>query len=220
MRHIFVTGGTGYIGRPLICELLAAGHRVRALVRPGSETKLPGKCGRVLGDALSDGYGHAVEGCDTFVHLIGVPHPSPAKAALFRSVDLASIEAAVACASAARVRHFVYVSVAQPAPVMHAYAGVRAQGEGLIRTAGFNATILRPWYVIGPGHRWPLALKPLYWIAERLPGTSTGARRLGLVTLDQMVSALVEAVQTPQPGIRIVEVPQIRRGAAASANSR
>ena len=40
-RHVFVTGGTGYLGRPLIRELLIRGHTVRALVRPGSEKKLP-----------------------------------------------------------------------------------------------------------------------------------------------------------------------------------
>ena len=25
-----------------------------------------------------------------------------------------------------------------------------------------RTTILRPWYVLGPGHRWPYALKPMY----------------------------------------------------------
>ena len=37
---VFVTEGTGYIGRPL-AELLRRGHSVRALVRPGSGGKLP-----------------------------------------------------------------------------------------------------------------------------------------------------------------------------------
>jgi nucleoside-diphosphate-sugar epimerase len=32
-RDVFVTGGTGYIGQRLIPELLARGHRVRALAR-------------------------------------------------------------------------------------------------------------------------------------------------------------------------------------------
>jgi uncharacterized protein YbjT (DUF2867 family) len=74
-----------------------------------------------------------------------------------------------------------------------------------------SATILRPWYVIGPGHRWPMALLPAYWMAERLPATRDAARRLGLVTLDQMVEALVAAVEAPPSGVRVVEVPEIRR---------
>jgi hypothetical protein len=45
---------------------------------------------------------------------------------------------------------------------------------------------------------------------ERLPSTREGANRLGLVTLEQMVRALVQAVETPAQGVRIVEVPEIR----------
>ena len=73
-----------------------------------------------------------------------------------------------------------------------------------------NATFLRPWYVLGPGHRWPYLLAPMYWIFERLPGTGDAARRIGLVTLPQMVAALVRAVENPARGVRVVEVPEIR----------
>jgi nucleoside-diphosphate-sugar epimerase len=49
---VFVTGGTGYMGRALISALLARGYRVTALVRPGSEGKLPLGCASVAGSAL------------------------------------------------------------------------------------------------------------------------------------------------------------------------
>ncbi|MBI4213584.1 MAG: NmrA family NAD(P)-binding protein [Chloroflexi bacterium] len=38
---VFVTGATGYIGRPLTRALLARGDHVRALVRPRSLWALP-----------------------------------------------------------------------------------------------------------------------------------------------------------------------------------
>src|SRR5262249_35569487 len=114
-RRVFVTGGTGYIGRPLIRELLARGHAVRALVRAGSERKLPEGAVAAIGDALGD-FAALVPPSDTLVHLVGTPHPGPHKAREFRSVDLASIRAAVAAATRAGVRHLVYVSVAHPAP--------------------------------------------------------------------------------------------------------
>jgi hypothetical protein len=68
--------------------------------------------------------------------------------------------------------------------------------------------------VIGPGHRWPRALAPVYTILERLPGTRTFARRLGLVTLQQMVTGLVAAVEDPPPEgtQRVMDVPAIRAG--------
>jgi uncharacterized protein YbjT (DUF2867 family) len=212
MATIFLTGSTGYMGRSLSGELLAKGHRVLALARRGSEGKLAPGCEVVIGDALDASTDQQrVTGADTFAHLVGVAHPSPAKADQFRSVDLVSIQAAVAAAQFAGIRHFVYVSVAHPAPMMKAYIQVRAAGEEMIRASGLKATILRPWYVLGPGHRWPHALRPVYWLMERLPSTRASARRLGLVTLQQMTAALISAVERPAQGIKIFEVPEIRR---------
>ena len=151
-------------------------------------------------------------GCDTLVHLVGVAHPSPAKKAQFRSIDLASAREAISVAVAGGVRHLVYVSVAHPAPVMHAYIAVRKQGEALIAATGIPATILRPWYVLGPGHYWPYLLVPLYALGRLLPATREQALRLGLVTRAQMVRALAAAVETPPAaGMRIVDVPAIRQ---------
>lgn len=126
-------------------------------------------------------------------------------------MGLASVRAAVAAAVPAGVRHFVYVSVAQPAPMMRAYIEVRAECEALIRAAGLNATFVRPWYVLGPGHRWPLLLQPAYWLLEQLPATREGARRLGLVTLEQMLATLVSSIATPPQGIRVRSVSDIRQ---------
>jgi uncharacterized protein YbjT (DUF2867 family) len=213
LRSVFVTGGTGYLGRPLIRNLLARRFAVRALVRPASAHRLSSLCEPVIGDPLlGTSFAAAVRGCGTFVQLVGTPKPSPLKAESFRRVDLGSARESLAVAVAAGVRHFVYVSVAQPAPVMRAYQLVRAEAEALIRQSGLAATILRPWYVLGPGHRWPHLLAPMYWLAEHLPPTRAGARRLGLVTLDQMVAALGRAVERPADGVRVWDVVAIREG--------
>ena len=210
--NIFITGGTGYLGRELIPQLLGHGHKVRALVRAGSEKGLTGGCEVVPGDALrGETFSARVVPSDTFIQLVDVPHPSPAKARQFREIDLVSALASIAAAKAAGVKHFIYVSVAQPAPMMKEYQAVRAEAEAALRATGMNATILRPWYILGPGHRWPCFLVPAYWICERLPWTRDGARRLGLVTLRQMIAALVRAVEQPARGTKIVTVPEIRR---------
>ena len=41
VRNVFLTGGTGYMGRHLIPRLTARGHRVTACVRRGYEAKVP-----------------------------------------------------------------------------------------------------------------------------------------------------------------------------------
>lgn len=213
MASVFITGASGFMGRRLSADLLGRGHHVRGLVRRGSEARLIPGCEAVTGDPLDAAtYGDAVRGCDTLVQLVGVSHPSPAKAAQFRSIDLVSARQAVAAASKAGVQHFVYVSVAHPAPIMKEYIAARSEAEAALRSSGLNATVLRPWYVLGPGRRWPLVLLPAYWLLGALPGTRESAQRLGLVTVKQMIATLATAVERPASGVRILEVPQIRLG--------
>jgi len=212
---VFVTGGTGYLGRSLILELVARGHRVRALTRESSIARVPAGAEAIVGNAL-DGRSvtAALKPGDTVVHLVGTPHPNPTKVKEFEEVDLASVRATVAAAQRVGISQLIYVSVAQPAPVMKAYLWVRMLGETMIKEARLTATVVRPWYILGPGHRWPALLIPLYKIAEMIPATSAIAERLGLVTIEQMVSALAHAVENPpwQGKIRILDVPAIRRG--------
>ncbi len=221
--EIFLTGGTGYIGSRLIPALIARGHKVRALVRRGSENKLAPGAEYVSGDPLMmGGYTSQLRAGETFIHLIGTPHPSPAKVRQFQEIDLVSIQVAVDAARAAGVKHFVYLSVAHPASMMKAFIEVRMKGEELVRASGIPATFVRPWYVLGPGHLWPYALLPVYWIMRQLPASRDSARRLGLVTILQMIRTLVWAVENPPSEIQILDVSKIhelgRTGLALKAS--
>ncbi|HTF44212.1 MAG TPA: NAD(P)H-binding protein, partial [Terriglobales bacterium] len=203
---VFIAGATGYMGQRLAETLLRRGHSVLGLVRSGSERRLYAGCKPVFGNALDRStFVDKLEGAETYVQLVGVAHPSPTKGEQFRQIDLKSCEESVAVAVANRVRHFIYVSVAHPAPMMTSYIEVRTSCEQMIQSGGLNATILRPWYVLGPGHYWPYLLTPAYWLARQIPSTRPAALRLGLVKLPQMIAALAFSVDSPATGIRIVE---------------
>jgi nucleoside-diphosphate-sugar epimerase len=211
-KSVFLTGGTGYIGSRLIPALTTRGHSVRALVRPGSKGTLPTALESVIADPLRlDSYTDQIPPAETFIHLIGTPHPSPAKAKQFQEIDLVSIQVASKAAREAGVRHFIYLSVAHPSSMMQAFIAVRMQGEALLRETGMPSTFVRPWYVLGPGHWWPYAILPVYWVMELVPSTRESARRLGLVTIGQIIRALVWAVENPPQQGRILDVPQIRK---------
>jgi uncharacterized protein YbjT (DUF2867 family) len=206
-----MNGATGYLGRPLTSLALSRGHQVTAFVRRGSEPKVPAGATVVTGNAFSiEELAARLSSSDTLVHLIGTPRPSPAKAQPFRDIDLASIAAASSAAARARIDHIVYVSVAHPAPMMRAYIDVRVQGEAMVVASGIASTILRPWYVLGPGHWWPYALLPAYWLYEHIPSTREAALRLGLVTHRQMITALMRAIEDGPHGQRVLDVPAIR----------
>jgi uncharacterized protein YbjT (DUF2867 family) len=209
--NIFVTGASGYIGRPVVSELVRRGHAVRALVRATSAGRLPKGVEAVVGDALDAGtFASKIAPCDTFIQLVGVAHPSPAKAKAFREIDLVSVRESVTAARNTTVRHFVYLSVAQPAPIMRDYIAVRAEGEQLIRASGMHATFIRPWYVLGPGHRWPYLFLPLYWLWSAFPKHRDTARRLYPVRLEEMVQTICDAAEDLPVRVRVIETPEIR----------
>lgn len=220
-RDVLVTGASGYLGRATCRALAERGHRVRALVRDAARAELASGVEVVVGDALdARSIGLALEERATLVQLVGTRKPAPWKKELFRAIDRTSALAALEAALARRAEHFVYLSVAQPAPVMRSYIGVRAECEAAIARSGLRATFVRPWYVLGPGHRWPMVLAPMYAVLERLPPTRAGAERLGLVRLDELVGTLVDAVEHPPErtgDVRIVETTQIRAGSVSSA---
>lgn len=218
MPDIVVTGATGYVGSALTRALVSRGHRVRGVVRAGRERALPAGVEPIVADAVhATSYASQLSPRDTLVQLVGTPHPSPRKAAEFLRVDLPSGLVAVDAAQQAGIAHLVYVSVAHPAPIMQAYIDVRTTVEARIcnvcAQGTLSASILRPWYVLGPGHRWPLLLTPLYALGERVPQWRDSARRLGLVTHAQMIRALVAAIEAPSQAsdVRIWDVPEIRR---------
>jgi uncharacterized protein YbjT (DUF2867 family) len=213
-HNVSITGATGYLGRALSAALMERGHSVRALVRPGTADRVARGAHVTELDVFSeDDLFNALRAATTLVHLVGTAHPNPRKAQEFVRVDLASVQASAAAAIRANIAHFIYVSVAQPAPVMKAYVEARAAGEKILVDSGLKLTILRPWYVLGPGHRWPLVLLPLYACAQLIPSARATARRLGLVTRQQMIQALLQSIEVPPvtSAPRIFAVPEIRR---------
>lgn len=111
--HTFVTGATGFVGGAVVRRLLAAGHEVRALVRPGSNTRqldgLPVE--QIEGDlqhtaSLQQG----VAGCDWVFHVAALysywGHPWRE----FYQTNVEGTRRVLEAAQEARVKRVVYTS--------------------------------------------------------------------------------------------------------------
>lgn len=211
-RAVFITGATGYIGTRLIRRLTKKGYHVLALVRQGSEQKVPPGAEVIIGNPFDAKTFQSTipRGC-TFVQLLGVAHPSPKKAQQFTEIDLRSLKASADAAATAGVNHFIYMSVAMaPVKLMQAYQQVRKEGEQYCLAKNFNCSFIRPWYVLGPGHWWPLLLLPVYGIGEFAPSWKKKTRAVALVTIGQILRTLVSVIEEDPSPHRILEIKDMR----------
>src|SRR5262249_5961242 len=129
----------------------------------------------------------------------------------FEQIDLVSIQEAIKAAKEAGVSHFIYLSVSQfPSGIMKDYQLVRAKGEELLLKNHIRSSFVRPWYVLGPGHWWPLLLTPFYAIAKLSPSLKEKAEKQGLVKIQHMINTLVYSIQHPPAVHDVYEIRDIR----------
>jgi uncharacterized protein YbjT (DUF2867 family) len=137
---ILVTGGTGTLGREVVTRLRAAGRDVRVLSRRSHVSEEGVEF--VTGDlATGEGADAAVAGVGTVVHCAGSAKGDEDKA---RNL--------VQAASAAGVRHLLYISVvgADKIPLvsgvdraMFSYFGMKLAAERIVADSGLPWTTLR-----------------------------------------------------------------------------
>ncbi len=140
------------MGRFVLDALVAAGHKVRCLIR--NDVKLPG-VEHIRGDAAVAGSLHGqLDGCDAMVHLVGIIEEDARRGVTFEIAHVSATEHLVKEAIRAGVQRCVFVSAngARKNGITR-YQTTKWKAEQLVRTAGFTcATILRPSLIFGdPG---------------------------------------------------------------------
>lgn len=154
-KTIAVAGATGFVGRYIAKELLARGHRVRALIR--DRTKAEQVLDRrvdadlVVGDVLDGRSPHELlGGCDACVNAIGILRESPG-GQTFTRMHAGATEALVDASKALSVGRFVQVSaLGVRAQGASAYQRTKWDAELIVRRSGLDWTIFRPSMIHAP----------------------------------------------------------------------
>lgn len=208
--RVFVTGASGFVGNEVVRELLARGHEVRALVRPGSEKKLKdrSRVAVVLGDCLHPQVlGAAVAGCDAIVHLIGIIREFPGRGVTFERVHVQATRNLVDAAGQAGVRRFLHMSaLGARAEFADPYHITNWQAEELVRHSGLVYTIFRPSVIYGPGDQ---SINLFARHIRRLsffPVIGDGLYQLQPVPVWQVAQAFAAALELPRTENRLYEV--------------
>lgn len=222
--RLFLTGATGYIGTALALRLRAAGHELRALARPTSQTAGLEELGvrffvGDLGDRASMREG--MSGADWVIHL-GAELDLESPPGRMGTANVEGSENVASLAHKLGVPRFLAVSsiarwggspddgtpaheeTPQRLPLPTRYCATKAAGEEAIRawaSRGLRLNVVYPSLVYGPPGKKRGAntfLRQL-WLG-RFPVMIGGDRRSSWICLDDLVEGMVRVLERAEPG--------------------
>jgi nucleoside-diphosphate-sugar epimerase len=196
---IAFTGATGFIGTSLLKELRRLDWKIRALTR--KPRKDDENMEWITGDLHNrDALTQLVHGAEVVIHCAGVVRGRSWKD--FFQTNVEGTENLIGLlAQLDPPPKFLFISsLAAREPRLSWYASSkRLAEEKIVQYSGIMPwTIFRPTAVYGPGDR---ELKPLFRIIRRgiLPVIGKPSKKISLLYIDDLVSAILHWVSAPKP---------------------
>jgi len=209
---VLVAGGTGFIGRRVVDELLAAGtHRVRVMTRDPARTRPRQGVEYVRGDVTNPpSLDAATRGIETVVHCVQFPnHPveNPRKGWTYEKIDAEGTERMVAAAVKNGVKRFVYLGGAGTRPGRtERWFVAKERAERAVTTSGMEYVILRPSWIYGPDDRSMNKFVAFVKYLPVAPVIGTGRERVQALAVSDVGKVTAAAVDEPQATNRVFEL--------------
>jgi NADH dehydrogenase len=199
---VFVTGGTGFVGREVLRQLVEAEHGVRALVRPGSEEKLAVHEGveLVSGDATDPAtLAGALAGCEAVIHLVGIIREFSSRGITFEHLHVEATHNVLAAAQEQGIGRYLYMSSNGTGPSgTTGYHRTKWAAEQAVRASDRDWTIFRPSLIFGKGGEFVTMLADLIRKMPVVPVIGDGRYRMQPVAVNQVAESFVLALGMPE----------------------
>ena len=200
---VFVTGATGFVGREIVRELSAAGHKVRILTRRGdaqqTQESLPRfeaevHNGNVVDAASLEG---ALTGMEAVVHLVGII--SEAGKSTFENIHVRGTRNMIAEAQRAGVKRFVHMSALGTRPgAVSRYHQTKWAAEELVRGSGLDYTIFRPSLIYGPQDHFVNQFAKIIRFSPVVPVIGASRARFQPVPVEAVAAAFAKSLAKPK----------------------
>lgn len=204
MSTVVVAGGSGFVGRHVVAELVAAGHEVRVLDR-GRRSAVAGarhfRCDLAREAPPADAFRWA----DVIVNLVGIKRAAGGQT--FEDVHVGAVRRLVSASKTAGIHRFVHLSVvgSRPDPVSP-YRDTKWRAEEELGRSRLEVTILRPAVIYGAGDDMITHLVKMIRCAAVFPIVGSGATMLQAVDVRDVAAAVRAAVERPETAGRTYDV--------------
>ena len=149
-QRVFITGGTGKIGRFLLNRLEEAGYSIIILTRKSVKDGYSSNIKFVNGDILeSQSYIEALRDVDVVLHMAAVTHTNSEEK--YFAVNAGGTRELIKAAQESGVKRFIHVSTRAISPAGGGYSRSKIEAEKYVMESGLDWVILRPSEVYGLG---------------------------------------------------------------------
>jgi NADH dehydrogenase len=214
---IFVAGASGFVGEPVVRDLLSAGHEVIALAHSLQSVEAlksihPGLAA-VAGDVANrDAMLRAVPyGTEAIVYLPGLLREFPKKGLTFRAVHVEGVRNLLAAAKQATAIRWVQMSAlgADSNPTIEYYR-TKFEAEELVKASGLGWTILRPSLIFDDRprrqHSFVSEVTKAIRSAPFIPILGNGNFLLQPVSVEDVSKTIIESLTKPETMGKIYEM--------------
>lgn len=198
--NVFITGGSGFVGREIITRLMAENHSVRALVRQAERLADFSGIETVVGDTTKpDTLEGKLTGCDAVIHLVGIIREFPGRGVTFDKLHTQSTANMLKAAQEQGVKRYIQMSAnGTRKQAETGYHRTKWAAEEQVLQSGLDWTILRPSLIFGPNDMFVNMLARLVKMLPLVPVMGDGQYHLQPVHVDDVAKSFVAALDNPE----------------------
>ncbi|MFQ5518441.1 MAG: complex I NDUFA9 subunit family protein [Mariprofundus sp.] len=177
-QRVCIIGGSGFVGRSIVGQAIAAGHKVTVACRHPERARdllVKGATLARVDVAAGSGIHEAVADQDVVIYLVGLLFEKGGQN--FQAAHVNGVASVLAACKQAGVGRYLHMSALGAGSVAESsYASTKAEAEALVKASGLAWTIFRPSIIYGAGDNFFNQFKAMSAMLPVLPVISGGTR--------------------------------------------